>query len=93
MCGVGSAVHCAYMFRRFSISALWFVSFVCLHEVAWSVAGSPRILGLVAGGLAAGFCYFDPFHCLAGNSSLQPEVLEERRELARDRARSRTGVV
>jgi hypothetical protein len=48
------------MFRRLAIAALWFVAFLCLHELAWSVFGSPRALGLAVGGLAAAFFYFDP---------------------------------
>jgi len=48
------------MLRRTGISALWFVSIFCLHELAWSVAGSPRLLGVVLGALAAAFVWFDP---------------------------------
>jgi len=49
------------MLRRTAVSALWFVSILCLHELAWSVAGSPRPLGIVLGALAAAFVWFDPF--------------------------------
>jgi hypothetical protein len=50
------------MLRRLTICALWFVAFFCLHELAWSVFGSPRMLGLVVGGLGAAFVWFDPLH-------------------------------
>jgi hypothetical protein len=56
------------MLRRTAVSALWFVSILCLHELAWSVAGSPRPLGIVLGALAAAFVWFDPlgqFHPLS----------------------------
>lgn len=39
---------------------MWFVSILCLHELAWSVAGSPRPLGFVLGALAAAIIWFDP---------------------------------
>jgi hypothetical protein len=39
---------------------MWFVSILCMHELAWSVVGSPRPLGFVLGGLAAAFVWLDP---------------------------------
>lgn len=50
------------MVNRIAISSLWFVSFLCIHELAWSILGSPRLLGIVVGGSAAAFFWFDPFH-------------------------------
>jgi hypothetical protein len=50
------------MVNRFAISSLWFVSFLCVHELVWSLSGSPRLLGIVLGGSAAAFFWFDPFH-------------------------------
>jgi hypothetical protein len=52
--------HDTGMFQRLTITFLWFVAFFCLHEIAWSVFGSPRLLGIVAGALAAAFFFFDP---------------------------------
>jgi hypothetical protein len=48
------------MLRRTAISALWFFSILCMHELAWSLFGSPRVLGIILGGLAAAFVWFDP---------------------------------
>ncbi len=48
------------MLQRLAISSLWFAAFLCLHEIAWSLFGSPRELGVALGVLAAGFVYFDP---------------------------------
>jgi hypothetical protein len=48
------------MLQRLAIAFLWFAAFLCMHEIAWSIFGSPRALGLVLGGLAASFVYFDP---------------------------------
>jgi hypothetical protein len=56
------------MIRRTAISALWFVSILCAHEVAWSVAGSPRPLGFVLGAIVAVFVWFDPFSQLHPSS-------------------------
>lgn len=50
------------MFKRVVIATLWFAAFLCLHEIAWSVFGSPRVLGIAAGALAAAFVFFDPKH-------------------------------
>jgi hypothetical protein len=48
------------MFYRVAIAALWFVAFLSLHELAWSMFGSPRHLGIVAGAVGAALFYFDP---------------------------------
>jgi hypothetical protein len=50
------------MLQRLAIASLWFVAFLCMHEIAWSLFGSPRALGVVLGGTAACFVYFDPKH-------------------------------
>jgi hypothetical protein len=50
------------MVRRLTVSALWFVAFFCMHELAWSLFGSPRVLGLAVGGIAAAFVWVDPLH-------------------------------
>lgn len=48
------------MLQRLVISSLWFAAFLCLHEIAWAVFGSPRELGVALGVLAASFVYFNP---------------------------------
>ena len=48
------------MFKRIVIATLWFAAFLCLHEIAWSVLGSPRAFGVVIGTAAAAFYFFDP---------------------------------
>ena len=48
------------MVRRITISALWFLAFFCLHELAWSVFGSPRMLGVAIGALAAAYVWLYP---------------------------------
>jgi hypothetical protein len=58
---------CADM-QRIAISLLWFAAFLCMHEIAWSLMGSPRELGVVLGLLAAAFVYFDPKHMFASNA-------------------------
>jgi hypothetical protein len=50
------------MVKRASISALWFFSFFCMSELAWSLAGSPRVLGVILGTAAAVFVAIDPLH-------------------------------
>lgn len=67
------------MFHRMAISALWFISFLCLHELAWSVFGSPRILGLVIACMAAGLYYFDPFHLFRAAPPVELDVNMDRR--------------
>jgi hypothetical protein len=52
------------MLRRTAISALWFVSILLVHELAWSVFGSPRPLGPILGIVAASFVWLDPFRQL-----------------------------
>jgi hypothetical protein len=49
------------MLRRTAISALWFVSILLMHELAWSIFGSPRPLGPILGIVAASFVWLDPF--------------------------------
>jgi hypothetical protein len=46
--------------RRLGIATLWFVAFLLFHELAWSVFGSPRVLGLAIGIAAAAFVIIDP---------------------------------
>jgi hypothetical protein len=46
--------------RRTGIATLWFVSFLLFHELAWSIFGSPRLLGLAIGFAAAAFVLIDP---------------------------------
>ena len=46
--------------RRTLIAGLWFFAFLCVHELAWSVLGSPRILGLAFGAAGAAFVLMDP---------------------------------
>ena len=46
--------------QRAVISILWFLAFLCLHELVWSIAGSPRMLGLAFGSAAAAFVLMDP---------------------------------
>jgi hypothetical protein len=67
------------MFQRLGIAFLWFASFLCLHELAWSVLGSPRVLGLVIGGMAAASYFFDPAHVFAAASSPHPDTTVDRR--------------
>jgi len=62
-----------------AISTLWFASFLCLHEIVWSVFGSPRILGIVIGCAAAAFFYFDPARLFTVASSPRPETTVDRR--------------
>jgi hypothetical protein len=67
------------MFRRLAIATLWFVSFLCLHELAWSVFGSPRVLGIVIGGAAAAFFYFDPARLFIVAELPMPDTTDDRR--------------
>jgi len=62
------------MVRRLMVSALWFVALFCLHEVAWSVLGSPRLLGLLIGGLGAAFVWADPFHLSRVTPTSRPDA-------------------
>jgi hypothetical protein len=39
---------------------LWFVSIFVAHELAWSIAGSPRPLGVILGLVAATIVWIDP---------------------------------
>jgi hypothetical protein len=48
------------MLRRTVVATLWFVSIFVAHELAWSIAGSPRQLGLILGVIAAAFIWIDP---------------------------------
>jgi hypothetical protein len=61
------------MVRRLTISALWFVAFFCLHELAWSVFGSPRVLGLAIGCLAAAFVWVDPIRIVRPAATARPD--------------------
>lgn len=62
------------MFHRMAIASLWFASFLCLHEIAWSVFGSPRILGIIIGGVAAAFFYFDLARLFTVADSPRPDT-------------------
>jgi hypothetical protein len=62
------------MSRRLTICAVWFVAFFCLHELAWSLVGSPRVLGLAIGGLAAAFMWVDPLHLARPATTVQPDT-------------------
>lgn len=68
------------MIRRATISALWFAAFFCLHELAWSLFGSPRLLGVAIGGLAAAFVWLDPLYL----SHTEPTLRATPRALAPD---------
>jgi uncharacterized membrane protein AbrB (regulator of aidB expression) len=48
------------MLRRTTVASLWFVSIFVAHELAWSIAGSPRPLGLILGLIAATIVWIDP---------------------------------
>jgi hypothetical protein len=50
------------MLRRAGITGLWFLMVAFAHEIAWSVMGSPRPLGLVLAVAVAGFVWLDPTH-------------------------------
>jgi len=56
--------------KRAVVASLWFFAAFCMHELAWSIAGSPRVLGLAFGAAAAAFVLIDPQHMLAGASSV-----------------------
>jgi hypothetical protein len=58
--------------KRAVIATLWFLSAFCMHELAWSLAGSPRILGLAFGAAAAAFVLIDPLHMLARSTAVAP---------------------
>jgi hypothetical protein len=57
--------------KRAVIASLWFFAAFCLHELAWSIAGSPRLLGLAFGAAAAAFVLIDPLRMLAGAAAAQ----------------------
>ncbi|HET9345023.1 MAG TPA: hypothetical protein VFO05_04905 [Candidatus Limnocylindrales bacterium] len=46
--------------RRALTAGLWFFAFFCVHELAWSFLGSPRLLGVAVGAAAAAFILIDP---------------------------------
>ena len=48
------------MLRRTTVATLWFVSIFVAHELAWSIAGSPRPLGVILGLIAATIVWIDP---------------------------------
>lgn len=73
------------MFQRLAVAFLWFVSFLALHEIAWSLFGSPRVLGVVIGGAAAAFFYFDPSRLFTVASLPQQETKIDRRVTPTDR--------
>lgn len=60
--------------RRISIAALWFFAFFCAHELAWSVFGSPRLLGIAVGAAAAAFVLIDPLRIVRTERPAEPVV-------------------
>ena len=58
--------------KRAVVASLWFFAAFCMHELAWSLFESPRILGLAFGAAAAAFVLIDPLHMLAGSSASMP---------------------
>ena len=44
-----------------------------MHELAWSLTGSPRILGVAFGAAAAAFVLIDPLHMLASSAAVAPK--------------------
>lgn len=48
------------MLRRTVVAMLWFVSIFIAHELAWSIAGSPRPMGVILGLIAATIIWIDP---------------------------------
>jgi hypothetical protein len=48
------------MLRRTAVATLWFASVFLAHELAWSIAGSPRPLGVILGLIAATIVWIDP---------------------------------
>ena len=63
--------------KRAVIAGLWFFAAFCMHELAWSIAGSPRVLGLAFGAAAAAFVLIDPLHMLAGAVVLKPQPVSQ----------------
>jgi hypothetical protein len=59
--------------KRAIIASLWFLAAFCTHELAWSIAGSPRVLGLAIGAVAAAFVLIDPLRMMAGSSVQAPQ--------------------
>lgn len=59
--------------KRAVIASLWFFVAFCMHELAWSLAGSPRVLGLVLGVAAAAFVLIDPIQMLARTATVEPK--------------------
>ena len=60
--------------RRISIAALWFFAFFCVHELAWSLFGSPRLLGVAVGAAAAAFILIDPIRLVRTERPTAPSV-------------------
>jgi hypothetical protein len=50
--------------KRVAVASLWFFAAFCVHELAWSMFESPRILGLAFGAAAAAFVLLDPLRLL-----------------------------
>ena len=59
--------------KRAVIATLWFLAAFCMHELAWSLTGSPRILGVAFGAAAAAFVLIDPLHMLASSAAVAPK--------------------
>jgi hypothetical protein len=60
--------------RRILIAALWFFAFFCVHELAWSLFGSPRLLGVAVGAAAAAFILIDPVRLVRTERPATPAV-------------------
>ena len=61
--------------KRAVVAGLWFFAAFCMHELAWSLFESPRILGLAFGAAAAAFVLIDPLHMLARSSANMPRQI------------------
>lgn len=59
--------------KRAAIAGLWFFAALCINELAWSIAGSPRLLGLALGAAAAAFVLIDPIQMLARTATVRPK--------------------
>jgi len=48
--------------KRLMAGPLWFISFVLMYELLWSLTGVPRIAGPVIGLMIGVTVWIDPFH-------------------------------
>ena len=74
----GAGAHAASMFRRVLVSALWFAAFLCMHELAWSLFGSPRMLGVAIGALAAAYVWLYPTGAFWGRGEPRTQAVAVR---------------